>query len=191
MRHYKLFVFVLIAFLSASVASFAQYGTKSAGGLHIKKIRVDTLAHGHSGFEGFEPQGLAGLSQTALRGKWGKVEVEYSSSIDWLDEVQLTFYVLAQGGTVFKERMTQVNVAGGPSHYAAFYLHPTTLQRFGEIQKVAVEISVAGENQDTDQWPQTSRKEWWNQYPVKEGLLKKVTETPFALSEADPHEDMK
>ena len=187
---FKILIFLLLIVLSPNFV-LAQYRTKNKKSLIIKKIVVDYLSTGHSGFEGFESRGLSGLNQRAKAGKWGKVEIRYRNYLDWVDELTLTFYVLMSSGVVLTETLTQINISKGPDHYAALYLHPTTLKRHGEIKRVAVEISSLDGVQDASQWPNPSNRTWWTQSLVKTGLLKKSFQTPFILDQPERYEDTK
>lgn len=158
----------------------------------IEKITLDYLSKGRAGFDGFEPSGLSGLSSGAGKeGKWAKIEVEYQSYPNWTDEVYLDFYVLVSGPLVLTERVTQINVAKGKRHHAAVYLHPTTILRYGQIQRIALQIATKEKVQDIAQWPTRSKKEWWNEHPAQSGLIKKTFQTPFSLDRPDRYEDTK
>lgn len=182
----KTLILILLSVLIVP-STFAQHKRDFA----LRKITVDYLSKGFSGFQGFETRGLTGLQGSETRGRWGKVEVQYLTQSDWVDEVSMTFYVLTASGIVLQDTILQVNVPKGRDHYAACFIHPRTLQRFGEIQRVAVGISYLEELQDFIQWPTRSHKDWWNQYSVRRGYLKKLYETPFLLNEPGKYEDTK
>lgn len=193
MKTRSFFVFILL-FCMTGTFSFAQQEKKSKKDLVIKKIFVNDFSKGSSGFEGFEPRGLSGLSTTsATAGKWAKIEVNYRSYPAWIDEVDLDVYVLTASSepVLLKDRITQINVAKGPNHYAVVYLHPTTLARFGSIERVAVQISAKGKVLDMSQWPSQTKKEWWNELQPMAGYMKKNSQTPFLLDQPEKYEDTK
>lgn len=186
----KIFLGVVFIVFALS-SSFLQSANNAKHPLILNKINVDYRSKGGAGFQGFESKGLSALNQShQYLGKWAQIEVQYRSFSEWTDEVTLKFYVLTDR-TVLQDSITQINVPEGRRHFAAVYLHPTTLQRYGEIKRVAVQILYQGELVDTDQWPQKTRKEWWKEYPIREGLLKKEFQTPFILDQPSRYEDTK
>ncbi len=185
-------IFLGVVFIIFSLSSgFLESASKTKHPLVLDKINVDYRSKGGSGFEGFESKGLSSLNQANQNlGKWAQIEVQYRSSLAWTDELVLKFYVLTDR-TVLQDSITQINVPQGRRHFAVVYLHPTTLQRYGEIKRAAVQIFHRGELIDTDQWPQRTKKEWWKEYPGREGLLKKEFQTPFILDHPSRYEDTK
>lgn len=175
----------LVLWVLEAPSLYAQYKKDFA----LKKITVDYLSKGHSGFQGFETRGLSGLDDNTSSGKWGKIEVQYLTQADWMNEVSITFYALTRSRVILQDVISQVNVPKGRSHYGVVFIHPRTLQRFGEIKRVAIRISYSGGPQDILQWPTKTRKEWWDQYPSISGYLKKIHETPFLLNDAGKYED--
>lgn len=167
----------------------AQYRTKPRRPLDIKKISVDDLSRGRGGFGGFQPQGLAGLESSPYSGKWMRIEVQYGSHLKFSDEITLAFYVLTRGGAILKGQITQMNIFEGPRHHAAVFLHPTTVQRFGPVERVMVELRHQGIVIDASQWPAGTRREWWKEIPPREGYLKTIFQTPFLLDQPDRYED--
>lgn len=177
---------IVLAFTSS--ANSAQDRPGPRNDLIIKRINVNYRSKGGSGFEGFESKGLSSMGQGSSVGKWAQIDVQYRSDKDWTNEVTLQFYVLLNR-TLLKGRVTQINISKGQRHFAGVYIHPTTIERYGEVQKVAVQLLYKGEVMDSDQWPQKTKKEWWNQSPAQEGFLKKHFQTPFALDQPGHYED--
>lgn len=189
-------IIILLSFLIGTVSSstFASYySTKHTSNsesiLEIKKINVDYLGSSQGGFGGYEARGLAGLSTPSHLGEWARIEVEYQSFPDWTDEVDLDIYVLMDDEVILKGTLKQINLSRKHSHKAVFYLHPTTLERFRSIHKIAIQGSSAGKIEDTRQWPSTTHQEWWKTASIRKGLLKKSFETPFFLNDAEKYED--
>ena len=179
---------ILLLILGSSTA-LAQ--AKESHAYRIEKVNVDFLSKGQSGFDGIQSQGLGGLTTTSASGKWARIEVQYTSLNEFADEITIEFYVLTQSNAILKGSITQNNIFRGKHHFAAVFLHPTTLQRFGAIKRVAVQISYSSEIKDSAEWPRASHKEWWTQSPAKEGYLKKVFQTPFILDQPGRYEDTK
>lgn len=187
-----LFVFpILCNFSQPAGAAYATRRATAAKGAELKKVYVNSPSSGKSGFDGYEPQGLAGLNTGSKNnGRWVEIEAMYTTRKAWTNEITLEFYVLTKAKVVLKGKITQINIADGPRHYGVMYLHPTTVQRFGDIDKVAVRLYDEGELKNTEQWPDYSKKEWWTKYPANEGHMKKLSETPFLLN-SDKYEDTK
>jgi len=115
---------------------------------------------------------------------WVRIEVEFESKLEWADDVQLRYYVLMGKGKeakLFVGEMTLVNVAKGSKHYAAMFLHPNTLDRFGRgsVEGIAVELRYGGQLMDTRSDPKTG-KAWWNDFRPTQGFLLPPSRTPWA-----------
>lgn len=131
---------------------------------------------------------------------WYKVEVIYDTSQEWLDEVSFTYYVVVKAKqpqpgqsayTLFKGDVTYINVEKG-RHKSDIYLHPSTLARYGEVERVAALVNVAGRLVGMDGLPSGSTStRWWEQLPPQEGYLLNRTQTPFAMINFDDYEAIK
>ncbi len=134
--------------------------------------------------------------------EWFRIEVEYQSTPDWLDEVTFTYHVLLRNDDLarpgdprsafrlLRGQVTNVNVPRGRRNYSVMFIHPRTIERFGSIERIAVTASSGGVVMDTATEPE-SRTRWWEELPPVEGLLLNRLETPFALIAYDRYEAIK
>ncbi|TAN37546.1 MAG: hypothetical protein EPN23_05145 [Verrucomicrobia bacterium] len=132
-----------------------------------------------------------------IQRNWHEITVHFDTHPEWLDDLDLKCYVLlkakvgAQGPRqmLLRGDVTLVNIAKG-KHKADFFVHPSTLLRYGDVDAVAVVVL----KQDLligmlSQPP--SAKRWWEDYQPVSGLVLKRSDTPFALINYDDYEQVK
>ena len=121
--------------------------------------------------------------------EWTQLSAQYSSQPQWIDEATVRYYALARGRgegpkyTLLRGEVDYVNLEKG-SHRSVMYVHPTTVRRYGDIQRLAVVILVKGQPAAWDSKP-ASKKRWWENFSPVDGLLLNRLETPFALINFD------
>lgn len=140
--------------------------------------------------------------------EWALFEVEYETSADWIDSLDLFYSVMTymkgndgkDAYSLFQLRATYIDIQKG-EHAACVVLAPNTLARFGTPVAIAIEISqdgtlLASETAVTD--PKLPELDWWKNPNVvdsaivtrREGLLER-SKTPFALINMDDYEVVK
>lgn len=140
-------------------------------------------------------------SQFAARTRqWFQIIVDYDVAPEWIDEATFTYYVLVQSRrpepgrnprTLFKGEVTYVNIGRGKRR-SDIYLHPSTVERFGEVERVAVEVRVGGAIVARDGIPQgTAQQRWWESFAPLEGFVLNRMQTPFAMINFDDFEAIK
>ncbi|MBW7909113.1 MAG: hypothetical protein H3C50_09395 [Kiritimatiellae bacterium] len=132
--------------------------------------------------------------------QWFQIIVDYDTAPDWLDEATFTYYVLVRSKkpepgknpiTLFKGEVNYINVERG-KHKSDIYLHPSTLSRFGDIERVAVLVNVGGRLVGMDGIPSgTAQQRWWEQLSPQDGYLLNRMQTPFAMIHFDDYEAIK
>jgi hypothetical protein len=132
--------------------------------------------------------------------QWFQVIVDYDTAPEWLDEATFTYYVLvrakkAEPGrnplTLFKGEVTYINIERG-RHKSDIYLHPSTVSRFGDVERVAVVVNVGGRLVAMDGQPSgTAQQRWWEQLSPMDGYLLNRMQTPFAMLYFDDYESVK
>lgn len=128
---------------------------------------------------------------------WYQMTVHFVTKPEWLDDLDLRCYVLLKAKTgpqagkvmLLKGDVTLVNLYKGQHKYD-FFVHPTTLLRFGDVDQVAVVIS----RQDqliamSSQPPNTKR--WWEDFSKPESLVMRRSDTPWAVLNYDDYEQVK
>lgn len=185
---------VLAAFSLFSSGALAQAPAGSARPVTIKKIEQGKVRTPE-----YQAKNTTGQQRSR---DWFRVEVIYDTEAEWLDEVSFTYYVvvkakqLAPGAkspyTLFKGDVTYINVDKG-RHKSDIYLHPSTIARFGDVERVATVVSQGGAMVAMDGLPPLSgaNPRWWEQLSPKDGYLLNRTQTPFAMLNFDDYEAIK
>jgi len=128
---------------------------------------------------------------------WYRVYVEYDSNPDWIDEITFTFYVRVKGKSryappvsLFKGQTTYIHIPKGKNRMADMFIHPTILERFGQVEAIAVEVRVGGRVLARDGKPRP-KNAWWEQLSPTANVLKNRAQTPFALLSLDQQQIVK
>jgi hypothetical protein len=128
---------------------------------------------------------------------WYQIMVEYDTKPEWMDQLDLDVYALQEDSgkkgrdkyKLLQGRVSYINVEEG-SHVATLYIHPHTLERFGDVERIAVIIRSKGQVLGIESDP-SSRTRWWEQLsPTKDLLLSRIY-TPFAWLRSDNFEAIK
>lgn len=128
---------------------------------------------------------------------WYQMTLHFDTHPDWVDDLDFRCYVLlkAKPGAGAGRQMllrgdtTLVNVAKG-KHKLDFFVHPSTLLRYGEVEAVAVVLSKSEQVVGMMSQP-PSPKRWWEDYPPVPNMVLKRGETPWALINYDDYEQVK
>lgn len=133
---------------------------------------------------------------------WYALTAEYETSPRWLNSISVTFYVLfrpnpgeaglAAGASPYvmlRGRRQYANLGEG-RHVSEVYLHPSTLERYGSVERIAVVLDVEGQVADARSDP-ASRDDWWNRLPPVDGLVVSRSQTPFASGSPDFYESVR
>lgn len=110
---------------------------------------------------------------------WWYVEVDFTSEPDFADDVTLRYYVVIGEGRelrMFTGETTHINVKKGRRHYAAMFMHPSTVDRYGQgkVAAVAVQLYHQGRLMDQASDP-NARSRWWETMTPTPGFLLKPT----------------
>jgi hypothetical protein len=107
------------------------------------------------------------------------VTVEYDTAPEWIDELVFTYYALFQGFDeeadrdvmrLCKGKVTCVNIPRGRSHRGAMWLHPHTVERYGELRYLAVVIEQDGKVVGSISEPE-SETPWWERFQPIGGVF--------------------
>lgn len=136
-----------------------------------------------------------GARSAMLGDKWLRIETEFDSTPEWADDVQVKYFVLMgkdRNARLFAGDVTYVNVARGMRHFSAMFVHPNTVQRYGngQVEAVAVQIFYKGQLIDQDSVP-PSRERWWERYTPVSGFLLNPQQTPWSITAFDRYEALK
>lgn len=132
--------------------------------------------------------------------EWAELQLTFDSEPEWIDELSVQYYALLYSRmtkeyTLLKGSVSHVDVAKGRGHLSAGYIRPSTLQRYGEVVAVAVEVLSKGEVVATSsegKLPdrQALPTDWWKNAKLvpRDGYILSRTLTPFASINYDDYE---
>ena len=129
---------------------------------------------------------------------WFQVTLLFDTHAEWIDDLDIRCYVLLKpkaGATAGKAMLlrgdtTLMNVAKGSKHKCDFFVHPSTLLRYGEVEMVAVVASKSEQVIGMLSQPQ-STKRWWEDYQPVPNMVLKRGDTPWAVINYDDYEQVK
>jgi hypothetical protein len=177
--------FSLICFSSTVLAQAA------AGQFQVTKITKNFITNPQFTYTGAE-QFVANQ-----RDKWLEVEVEFTSTAEYADDVTLRYFILINGKLLSGE-VTHTNVAGGRERRSVMYVPPQAVNRVmgnrpispNSVQNVAVQVVQQGSVKD-EQNMVRSAAGWYKDLPALSGLVLNKNETPFAPLYWDRYEQIK
>jgi hypothetical protein len=191
-RNTKLTWMLAVAFLIPALLSFAQapdIGNPASFKIRVIRQQLVSAPDYRSVINGTGPR------SNNLSDKWLRIETEFDSTPEWADDVQVKYYVLLGSGKdtrMFTGDVTYVNVEKGIRHVSAMFVHPNTVQRYGNgnMQAVAVQIFHKGQMIDQDSAP-ASHERWWENYTPVSGYLLTPQQTPWSIISYDRYEALK
>ena len=140
------------------------------------------------------------LTHNSMKGRsrnWYRLVTLYDTDAQWTDELSFTYYVLVKNKdpkgpprSLFRGKVTYVNIEKGRGHKSDVYLHPSTLARYGDVEAVAVLVETGGRLVSSESLP-ASNKRWWEQLSPIDGLVLNRMQTPFAMINFDDYEAVK
>jgi hypothetical protein len=124
---------------------------------------------------------------------WARVMVRFDTEADWTDEMVIHYYVQVHNQKTGKDLQftgdfAYIDIPKGRNHLSTAFLRPATLERYGDIAGIAVEIEVKVEKVAVASSPETPSN-WWllTQAPKVAGVLLERSQTPFALVAYDAY----
>ena len=175
----------LILPLSSTVS--AQEAAAPSGQVKIKKIVPNSKVPTP------EYKLLTGQVMSQTR-NWFQVNVDYETDPEWMDDLTFTYYIVSQNKagkfTLFRGDVTYVNIQKG-KHRSDMYLHPSTIARYGVVQRVGVVVSSQGRVLAMESLPSTGSPRWWEQLTPLDGYALNRMQTPFAMIYFDDYEAIK
>jgi hypothetical protein len=179
-----------------------------APGANVLKIRkFEALGNKTSVRTPIFQTGYAGPIQRQR--EWYQLVVRYDTAPEWLDQLVVSYYVMTMkqvegrpAYSLFKKRVTYLDIAKGRDHMATAYLRPTTLLKYGPVVAAAAELSFkTAQGEVTVPLQDTATRlpeRWWINpkvvesatVSVRDGLLLDRSQTPFAVINTDDYEVM-
>lgn len=175
------YVLALVLLAGWSVSVLAQ----GDAGVSIRKINHTTKERA--------PTYKTSPTTAMQQGEWFHMQVEYETKDPWMDQLDFVFYVVLENKKatkdrykMYRSRISYADIERG-KHLASVYMHPSTLKRYGEVNRVGVLIYEGGRLLTFESDPKNSKR-WWEQLTPIDGYILKRTETPFAMLESDNYE---
>lgn len=137
--------------------------------------------------------------RTVRQRQWLEVRTQFETAPDWIDEMTFTYYVLLrntkprpneQEYNLFKGEVTYVNIAKTRTGQDTVFLHPSTIERYGSVDRVGLVITSQGRVLAMESNP-SSQERWWERATPRTGLVLNRMQTPFAMINFDDYEAIK
>jgi hypothetical protein len=182
--------FRLLLFMTF-LAPCIVFGQGRASEFHINKITKNLISTPQYQYSGAEQY------QANQRDRWLEVEVEFTATPEWTDELTFKYYILFNG-TLLTGEVTHTNIPAGRDDRSVMYISPRTLERFASnrsitanmFQNIAVQIVQQGAVKDQLSLTRASAQ-WFNTIPQVSGFVLNKNETPFAPLYWDRYEQIK
>ena len=176
----------VVAFASAAVAQ-----PRPGGEFQITKISRNLITAPQFTYTGAQQY------QANQRDRWLEVEVDFSASPEFTDELTFKYYILVNGKLLTGE-VTHTNIAGGRDIRSVMYVSPKTLARVmgnrplapNSVQNIAVQLVQQGAVKH-ELSAERTQPNWYATMPQIAGLVLNKNETPFAPLYWDRYEQIK
>lgn len=181
---------IALTILLAACAGVAPAQNRAAD-FQITKITRNLIASPEFNYSGAE------TFRTSSRDRWLEVEVEFSSALEFTDELTLKYFILVNGKLLTGE-VTHVNILGGKELHSVIYVPPRALAHImgnrsltaNAVENVAVQLLQQGTVKD-EQNLARARPQWYSGLTAVTGLALNKNETPFAPLYWDRYEQIK
>ncbi len=179
---------LLVLFFAPPMVS-AQ--VRALNDFQITKITKNLIATAQFTYGGAEQH------PTDQRERWLEVEVEFTATPAWTDDLTFRYYILFNGRLLTGE-VTHTNIPAGRGNRSVMYVSPRTLKRFGDnrpltmnlFQNIAVQIVQQGTVKDELSLVRAPAQ-WYSTMSQVAGFVLNKDETPFAPLYWDRYEQIK
>ncbi|MFN2509087.1 MAG: Amuc_1102 family pilus-like protein [Chthoniobacterales bacterium] len=135
--------------------------------------------------------------QANQRDRWLEVEVEFTATPEFTDELTFKYYILFNGKLLTGE-VTHTNIPAGRDNRSVMYVAPRTLARLMDnrpmtpnaIQNIAVQLVQQGAVK-SELSMDRAQPQWFASMPQVAGFVLNKNETPFAPLYWDRYEQIK
>jgi hypothetical protein len=175
--------------LGSMASAFAQ--PRPGGEFQVTKISRNLITAPQFTYTGAQQY------QANQRDRWLEVEVEFSATPEFTDELTFKYYILINGKLLTGE-VTHTNIAGGRDIRSVMYVSPKTLARVmgsrpmapNSLQNIAVQIVQQGAVKH-ELSLERAAPNWYATLPQVPGMVLNKNETPFAPLYWDRYEQIK
>jgi hypothetical protein len=130
---------------------------------------------------------------SAGRDRWGRVEVTFDSFPDFIDELEVRYFLLCKDGkTMLTGGQVCMYVKEGKGHKTSVYVFPNAVEKYGgEVVGVVVEFYVDGKFVLRTIDGKSTLGRWWENLPAVRGALTNWQGTPFRRTGAHKQEALR
>ncbi|MFO1490859.1 MAG: hypothetical protein U1F87_08130 [Kiritimatiellia bacterium] len=147
-----------------------------------REIRVKPPKASPASTPEYDVRVKGGGSNSSPNSNWLEVEAEFDTAPAWTDEVTFSYYVLLKAKSkedvgpagrqynLFRGEVTYVDVPKGRGWKSNMFLPPSTFRRYGDVEKVGMQVKLKGVIVSEESVP-AAKSRWWEEHPVKGQLL--------------------
>jgi hypothetical protein len=200
---------LLISVCSLSLITSLSFGQAVKPEITVKKIDVQLS---QAPIYTVNSQKIpAGQPKRDSTKEWLVIHAELESEAEYVDDVQVKFYVVASYGAkgvsaspydILESKVSVVgmrkNKGTGNKNIIPVFVDPNTVKKYGEsalanfIPEVVVEVRAKGILQDLYVWKNVRKGvRFWEQEPTKPGVLLNLLQSPWWPAFADYYEQVK
>jgi len=201
-----IFYTMLIGFISSffPMTVLAQYKKRSGDKVVITKIKYDELKGGLN----LELRNVSTKRKAPPKQKWGSIIVSYDTNQDWLNEMEVkcSALLIKKGKrrsnkksrplkfTLIEGGVTYLDIPEGKGHQSGIYVHPLTIERYGDVKAIHVELWLDGVKETEHNESLLKKSEakklrikpnWWTAYRPLSNRLVNRYQTPFVFEGVD------
>lgn len=183
---------LIIGLLNGLTPTVLAYTAKAQGGAS-RIVRIKRIDHQKRATPEYQVkrtrEGAGRIRQ------WVQITTRYETAPEWIDQLDFRYYAVVRTKSgdrryqLLSGEVAYVNVKKG-SHESVVFIHPSSIDRFGVVEHVAVEIRVRSQlvGMASDR---SGNERWWEQMSPKEGYILTRDESVFALINYDNYEAIK
>lgn len=128
--------------------------------------------------------------------EWLQVRTEFQTAPEWIDEMTFTYYIVLRNRRpepgepehrLFRGESSYINIARTREGQSTVFLHPSTVERFGEMVQIGVVVTSGGRVIAMESNPSRDGR-WWEQLTPQAGMVLNRRDTPFAMVNFDDFE---
>lgn len=176
------------ALLAALTMGLGSVQAQDAELLRIRRLEGDTVR---------APQYQVRAGQAPRRTReWLQVRTEFQTAPEWIDEMTFTYYIILRNRRpaagepefrLFRGESSYINIARTREGQSTVFLHPSTVERYGELVQVGVVVTSGGRVVAMESSPSREGR-WWEQLTPQTGMVLNRRDTPFAMVNFDDFE---
>ncbi len=139
---------------------------------------------------------ISGGQRSRRQRQWLQIRTEFETRPDWIDELTFTYYVVLRNPrpergqeefVLFRGESRYVNIERTRDGTSVMYVHPSTVERYGEVFRVGVVVASDGRMVAMESSPPGEGR-WWEQLRPQDGYVLHRMDTPFAMVNFDDFE---